>query len=188
MAGLTSERDMGTDPLLLADIATAARISGAFRLRSGQISTTYFDKYRLESAPALLRRVVVALAEQITASGVRFDVLAGMELGGVPIATLLSQELGVPTAFVRKEAKAYGTCRLAEGADIRGRRLLIVEDVVTTGGAILDALPRLGADGAVIADAFCVILRDERGRQNLLEQGVTLRALCTMDELEAMTA
>ena len=70
------------------------------------------------------------------------DALAGLELGGVPLATMMSQVSGLPARFVRKEAKTYGTCRLAEGGELDGQRLCIIEDVVTSGGAVLDAARR----------------------------------------------
>ena len=83
-----------------------------------------------------------------TARPAGIDALAGLELGGVPLATMLSQVTGLPAVFVRKQAKTYGTCQLAEGGEIDGRRLCIIEDVVTSGGAILDAAVELRARGA----------------------------------------
>ncbi len=112
-----------------------------------------------------------------------FDALAGLELGGIPIATLLSQLTGKPALFIRKQAKEYGTCRFAEGAEVRGRRLLIVEDVVTSGGAILDAVRALRADGAIIENVVCVIDRESGGRENLKNEGLTLTSLFTKSEL-----
>src|SRR5689334_4791421 len=102
-------------------IYAAANIRGHFRLRSGQVSDEYFDKYLFEAQPELLR----AIAEQMAAlipSGV--DALAGLEMGGIPVATVLSQVAGMPTLFVRKTAKDYGTCKLAEGGEVTGRRLV----------------------------------------------------------------
>ena len=75
------------------------------------------------------------------------DALAGLEMGGIPLATMLSQLTGLPMLLVRKKAKEYGTCKIAEGGVVKGRKLLIVEDVVTSGGAILDAAQALRAEG-----------------------------------------
>jgi orotate phosphoribosyltransferase len=111
--------------------------------------------------------------------------LAGLELGGVPLATMLSQATGLPTLFVRKQAKTYGTCRLAEGGEIAGRRLCIVEDVVTSGGAILDAARELRAAGAHLGPVICVIDRESGGADKLAADGLTLQALFTMTELKA---
>jgi orotate phosphoribosyltransferase len=111
-------------------------------------------------------------------------VLAGLELGGVPIATALSLETGLPVAFVRKEAKPYGTCRLAEGAEVEGRRVLVVEDVVTSGGQIVLSTKELRALGAVVERAICVIDREGGGAQALSQGGIALSALFTKSELE----
>src|SRR5437016_3235209 len=93
-------------------IFEACHLTGSFRLRSGTVSHEYFDKYLFEADPVLLREIALAMAPQIPPET---QVLAGLELGGVPIATLLSQVTGLPCLFVRKQAKEYGTCRVAEG-------------------------------------------------------------------------
>jgi orotate phosphoribosyltransferase len=151
-----------------------ARLQGSFRLRSGVTATEYFDKYRFEADPLLLRAIAEQLALLLPKN---FAILAGLEMGGIPIATLLSQVTGAPTLFIRKKAKDYGTCRFAEGGEVRGRRLLIVEDVVTSGGAILDAVAALRSEGALIADVVCVIDRESGGRENLAREGLTLVSL-----------
>lgn len=115
-------------------LAALCRLSGEFTLRSGQKTTTYFDKYQFEADPETLRMVASQMAPLVPADT---EVLGGLELGGVPVATALSLATGIPVAFVRKEAKVYGTARLAEGCEIAGRRLLVVEDVITTGGQLL---------------------------------------------------
>src|SRR4051812_4134847 len=143
--------------VLARRIHAAAHLTGTFTLRSGAVSQEYFDKYRFESDPALLRAIADAVAPLIPAG---IDVLAGLELGGVPLATILSQVTQLPAAFVRKQAKTYGTCRLAEGAEIDGRRLCIVEDVVTSGGAVLDAAAELRQRGAELGPVLCVIDRE----------------------------
>src|SRR5687768_13269484 len=115
-------------------IYQSAYITGDFLLRSGKRSHEYFDKYRFESNPELLREIAKHLAPLVP-SGTEY--LAGLEMGGIPIATALSLETGIPAVFVRKEAKAYGTCKFAEGAEIQGKRLCIIEDVITSGGQVL---------------------------------------------------
>src|SRR3954451_21773871 len=96
-------------------IDAACRLTGEFRLRSGQVSTRYFDKYQFEGDPVLLAAVAEHLVPLIPEGT---EVLAGLELGGVPVVTALSMAANLPAAFVRKEAKTYGTARLAEGAEI----------------------------------------------------------------------
>ena len=112
------------------------------------------------------------------------DALAGLEMGGIPIATMLSQLTGLPVLFVRKKAKEYGTCKIAEGGQVRGRKLLIVEDVVTSGGAILDAAKALREEGAELAQVVCVIDRESGGPANLAKIQLELKPLFTMSELK----
>ena len=170
-----------SDADLARRIYAAAHLSGRFTLRSGAVSEQYFDKYRFEADPVLLADIATALAALVPAG---IDALAGLELGGVPIVTLLSQRCGLPARFVRKQAKTYGTCQLAEGGDVEGKRLLIIEDVVTSGGAVIDAIAALRQLGAQIVGALCVIDRQAGGAANLAAEGVELHPLFTMEELE----
>ena len=163
-------------------IYDVSHITGTFTLRSGVVSNEYFDKYRFESDPALLRAIAEAMAPAVPTGT---EMLAGLELGGVPIATMLSQVTGIPALFVRKEAKTYGTCQLAEGADITGTRLTVVEDVVTSGGQVVLSCGDLRERGAVVEHALCVIDRESGGPAALTEVAVDLHALFTMTELTA---
>jgi len=163
-------------------IRDVAKLSGHFVLRSGRTSDTYFDKYLFESDPVLLRTIaehMVALVPSGT------EVLCGLEMGGIPVVTVLSQVTGLPCAFLRKQAKAYGTMKYAEGPELRGRRILLVEDVVSSGGAILDQVRVLRGDGIVVDRAICVIDRRTGGPDALGDAGVALAALLTMAEIEA---
>ncbi len=167
---------------LATTIYARTHLTGEFTLRSGATSTEYFDKYLFESDPALLRAIAEALAPMV-APGT--EALAGLELGGVPLATSLSQVTGLPALFVRKEAKTYGTCRLAEGGEVDGRRLTVVEDVVTSGGQVVISCGDLRERGATVEHALCVIDRESGGPEALADLGVDLRPLFTMQELEA---
>lgn len=122
-----------------------AHLTGEFRLRSGATSSEYFDKYLFESDPALLREAAEALVE-VLPDGI--DAVAGLELGGVPLATMVSQLSGLPALFVRKKAKGYGTRRLAEGGEVAGRRLAVIEDVVSSGGQLIESCAALRERGA----------------------------------------
>ena len=159
----------------------SCHLTGTFTLRSGQTSPEYFDKYLFEADPALLRDVAAAMVPLLPAC----DALAGMELGGIPIATVLSQRTGLPVLFVRKAAKTYGTQRLAEGGEVAGRRLVVVEDVVTTGGALLQSCRALRDLGAQIDTVVCAIDREQGGRENLAAEGLELRPALTRTDLEA---
>lgn len=170
---------------LAARIHAIAHLRGDFTLRSGRKATEYFDKYRFEADPTLLRAIAEHLAPRVP-SGT--EALAGLELGGVPIAAVLSQVTGLPALFVRKEAKTYGTCRLAEGGEVEGRNLLIVEDVISTGGQVAISTGQLRELGAKVDRALCVIDRSGGDAPPLRDAGVTLDALFTQAELEAAAA
>ncbi len=170
---------------LAATIGNVARIHGTFTLRSGAVSETYFDKYRFEADPELLRRIGEALSQLIPAET---TVLAGLEMGGIPIVTMLGQLTGLPTAFLRKEAKTYGTCRYAEGTELQGERVLMVEDVVSSGGAILNNLAMLRGDGIEPVAALCVIDRQSGGAQALTAEGLQLIALLTSTDIDSAEA
>ncbi len=158
-----------------------ARLKGEFRLRSGAPSSEYFDKYLFESDPRLLREIAEALVGLLPAG---VELLAGLELGGVPLAVVASQVSGLPTVFVRKAAKPYGTCRLAEGGEVGGRRIAVIEDVVTSGGQVIESCRELRSREADIATALCVIDREAGGRENLADEGLDLRSLFTMSQLQ----
>jgi orotate phosphoribosyltransferase len=161
-------------------IGERAYLTGTFTLRSGLTSNEYFDKYLFEADPELLWPIAEAMAELVP-SGT--EALAGLELGGVPIATALSKVTGIPALFVRKEAKPYGTARLAEGGEVEGRRLCVVEDVVTKGGQVVLSTADLRALGAVVRHAVVVVDREQGGREALAEEGIELRALFTMRDI-----
>lgn len=158
-----------------------SHLVGDFLLRSGQRSTEYFDKYLFEADPALLLELAWQLQRLIPAGT---QVLAGLELGGIPLVTALGLISGLPMAFVRKKAKEYGTCKLAEGAPIEGHHVLVIEDVVTSGGQVAESITALRERGACIDHALCVIDRQQGGYQLLAQIGVQLHALITMDDLK----
>jgi orotate phosphoribosyltransferase len=167
---------------LASRVLAASHLTGTFVLRSGRTADRYFDKYRFESDPVLLSAIVEELAPLVPPGTAG---LAGLELGGVPIATMLSARTGLPTFFVRKLAKKYGTEQICEGGNIRGMRLLIVEDVVTTGGQILLSAQDLRAEGAEVAHALCVIDREAGGADRLGAEGIQLRSLFNMSDLDS---
>ncbi|MGW7487439.1 orotate phosphoribosyltransferase [Streptomyces sp. NPDC054786] len=174
------------DPVTSSDLArqihAASHLTGEFVLRSGCRATEYFDKYRFEGDPVLLDSIA---REMVTLVPSDTEVLAGLEMGGIPVVTALGRHTGLPCAFVRKQAKPYGTCRLAEGADIVGRRVLVVEDVVTSGGQIVLSSTELRALGADIRESLCVIDRQQGGAEALAAEGIGLLSLLTADVLKA---
>lgn len=175
----TIDRDLET---LARNVDRCCRVRGTFTLRSGQVTDEYFDKYQFEADPRLLARVVDRMAPLLP-PGV--EVLGGLELGGIPLVTVLSAVTGLPALFVRKEPKGYGTLRQAEGGDPRGRTVALVEDVITTGGAVIDAATALRAMGARVEIVVCAIDRRPAGATRLDESGIEVRSVLTRADLDA---
>ncbi|MEZ5097824.1 MAG: orotate phosphoribosyltransferase [Nocardioides sp.] len=174
--------DSVAEPDLAAAIDACCRLTGEFTLRSGQRATESFDKYLFESDPALLGRVADRMVGLVPAGT---ELLGGLELGGVPIATAVSARTGLPALFVRKQAKEYGTCKLAEGPAVAGLRVTLIEDVITTGGAVRDATRALRTAGAVVEVVVCAIDRSPDGENPLADVGLEVRAVLTKAELDA---
>jgi orotate phosphoribosyltransferase len=173
------------DPTLARDIDACCRLSGEFTLRSGQVASEYFDKYLFEADPALLARVADQMVGRVPDGT---ELLGGLELGGVPLATVLSVRTGLPALFVRKKAKEYGTCKLAEGPEVAGKRVTLVEDVITTGGAVRDATRALREAGAVVDVVVCAIDRSPEGENPLADVDLEVRPVLTKTELDAARA
>ncbi len=161
-------------------IHQCAKLQGSFVLRSGMVTDTYFDKYQFEADPKLLKDIAQSLSSLIPAGT---EVLAGLEMGGIPIVTMLSQVTGLPAAFIRKKPKDYGTCKYAEGAPLTGKNFVLVEDVVSTGGAIIDAISKLEADGLAPTSVLCVIDRETGAREAINAAGFEFKALFTFTQV-----
>lgn len=167
---------------LAKQIFKVSHLTGEFKLRSGQISNEYFDKYRFESNPSLLKAIAQQMVPLIPPGT---ELLAGLEVGGIPIATALSLETGIPVVFVRKKAKDYGTCQLAEGAPLKNKKVCIIEDVITTGGQVHLSAADLQKEGAILSHVLCVIDRGTESLQKMKEKGLNLAPLFTMADLKA---
>ncbi|WP_211357042.1 orotate phosphoribosyltransferase [Nocardioides rubriscoriae] len=174
-----------TDDSLAADIDATCRLRGEFTLRSGQVSDTYFDKYLFEADPLLLGRVAREMIQLLPHDT---DLLGGLEMGGIPLATVVSAITGTPALFVRKQAKTYGTCKLAEGPSYDGKRVTLVEDVITTGGAVRDATRALRESGAIVEVVVCAIDRSPAGENPLADVGLEVRSVLTRADLDAVAA
>jgi orotate phosphoribosyltransferase len=165
---------------LAAEISAVARRRGSFRLRSGALTGEYFDKYRFESEPDLLRRIASRLIRLLPSDTA---ILAGLELGGVPLATVMSLETGLPVVFVRKAPKDYGTCQAIEGRSVTGKKVAVIEDVITTGGMVIQGAARLREAGAQLTAILCVIWRADGPPRLEALPDVTVRAVMTRAEL-----
>ncbi len=174
---------------LANEIYNISRIEGEFKLRSGIVTNEYFDKYQFESNPVLLKEISKYFASMLNKNhnekNIEYDFLAGLELGGIPIATVLGIDISTPIVFVRKNAKKYGTSKFVEGPDIKTKKLLIVEDVVTSGGQIINSVQELRKEGAIITHAICVIDREQGGKEALEKIGIELLPLFSITELKA---
>ncbi len=166
--------------LLARDLVAAAVLRGRFTLRSGAVSDLYIDKYRFTTQPALLTRITDALLPHVPADTQR---IAGTVLGAVPLAVALSLRSGLPSVLVRADAKAYGTAKSVEGELQAGERVLLIEDVVTSGGAAIAAVEALRAAGATVSGILAVIDREDGGGERLAATGVPFLALFTRTEL-----
>lgn len=158
-------------------------LRGRFILRSGKESDLYFDKYLFEGNPHLLRAVADFAAQLIPPE---IEVLAGLELGGVPVATALSLATNLPQVLVRKQPKTYGTQKLAEGSSFSGRRVLVVEDVISTGGQVIASAEELQALGALVDTVLCVVDRRtevERQGGDLASHNIRVIPVFTIEEL-----
>jgi orotate phosphoribosyltransferase len=169
-----------TATTLAARIARTACVTDAFTLADGQVLDSYFDEYKLAADPQLLHDVADALAALVPENA---EVLAGIELGGVPLVVALSAATGLPAAFLRRLPKRYGSKQQIEGTSVEGRRIVLVDDVVRSGGQLLAMTRLLRVTGAPVTDALCVLERPLGGRLVLAEHGVTLHPLLTEADL-----
>lgn len=171
-----------TKPELASAIDARCRLHGEFILRSGQVADEYFDKYLFEGDPQLIRRVAEEMQPLLPADA---EVLGGLELGGVPIAAVLGQLANAPTVFVRKKAKEYGTRKLAEGGPVEGKHVVLIEDVITTGGAVIAAAQALREHGARVELVLCAIDRRPAEATGLADAGIEVRSVFTRADLDA---
>lgn len=165
---------------LASRIAETSVLHGDFTLRSGRKSTWYIDKYRFSTQPDILEALGDMLAEQVT-EGV--TLLAGAELGGIPLVTAAAMAAGLPCVFIRNSRKEYGTEKQLEGACGKGDHALIVEDVATSGGQALEAAVIVQEQGATVAGIVAVVDRCEGAREHLEAKGIVFTSLFTAADL-----
>ncbi len=170
-----------TDADLAAAIADAALLRGDFTLRSGRKSRYYLDKYLFETRPEILKELGKRFAQHVTDD---VDRVAGPELGGVPLATATALETGKPMILVRNAKKDYGTAQRFEGKLEKGDRVLITEDIATSGGQSIEAAQLLrDACGCEVVKIVVVIDRQEGAEQAIRDAGFDFAALFTKADL-----
>ena len=170
---------------LASELVRHAYLEGDFLLRSGKRSRYYLDKYRFETRPELLRPIGERIADVVREHAADAVRLAAPELGAVALAAAASLAGGLPFLIVRKEAKEYGTANRLEGPYEAGECVCLVEDVVTSGGALLESVEALRGAGLVVHTAVCVVDREEGGADALARHAVRLRPLFRASELLA---
>lgn len=171
------------DDELRAGIVSAAYLEGDFVLRSGKRSSYYLDKYRFETLPDLLAALGDRIAAAVREHEPEAVRLAAPVLGAVPLAAAASLAGGLPFLMVRDEAKGYGTANRLEGAFEPGELVCLVEDIVTSGGALVEAISAVREAGLVVRTAVCVIDREEGGADALARHAVRLRPLFRAGDL-----
>lgn len=164
-------------------LVDVALLEGDFLLRSGRRSRFYLDKYRFETDPAILRELGERLADGIATVEPDASRIAGPALGAVALAASAAMASGRPFIIVRSETKDYGTANRIEGPFEDGETVVLVEDVVTSGGALLDAVDAIRAAGLVVRHALCVVDREEGGSDALARAGIRLHALYRAPDL-----
>jgi orotate phosphoribosyltransferase len=167
-------------------IAEVALLRGTFTLRSGRTSHYYLDKYLFSTQPDILRALGEMFAERISAlraSGTAVTKLAGAELGGIPLVSAASIASGIPSVFIRNRRKDYGTKQQLEGTLEEDDRVVIIEDVATTGGQVLEAAQVIADAGAGIAQIICTIDREEGAKERIESAGFPFQALFTVADL-----
>jgi orotate phosphoribosyltransferase len=172
-----------TNDDLGAALREHAYLEGDFVLRSGRRSSYYLDKYRFETQPDLLRRLGERIAAAVKAHEPEADLLAGPELGAVALAAAASLESGLPFLIVRKESKEHGTENRLEGIYEPGQCVCLIEDVVTSGGAAVQAVEALREAALIVRTAVCVVDREEGGVDALARQAVRLWAIFRVSEV-----
>lgn len=165
--------------LALADIGCVR--FGDFTLRSGQRSPIYIDLRLLISHPNVLRDVARAYAQLLRP--LVFDRLAAIPYTGLPIGTAVSLELGCPLLYSRKEVKVYGTRQAVEGESRQGERVVVLDDLITTGASKLEAIAPLEELGLHVEDVVVLIDREQGGREYLEERGYRLHAIFSLGEM-----
>lgn len=169
----------------MSEIAERIKESGAikkgkFELSNGSIADYYVDKYVFETQPDVLGRIADEIASRLDSEEI--DVIAGPELGAVPLVTAVSLRSGIPCAYIRGDEKDYGTQARIEGSIEEDQSVAIIEDVTTTGNTIIDTVELIEEIGGIPSRLIVVVDRNEGGEENVSEAGYELEYLVQVGE------
>jgi orotate phosphoribosyltransferase len=152
---------------------------GRFVLTSGAISDYYIDIKKASTEPKILK----IIAQQMSDYTKGYDMLAGMELGAVPLVVALALETGIPYVIIRKEKREHGTGKQIEGGDVKGKSVLIVEDVTTSGGSVVKTIQILRENNAEVEKVLVVVDRETGAREQLQKLEVEFIPLVSVSEI-----
>ncbi|MBG90217.1 MAG: orotate phosphoribosyltransferase [Actinobacteria bacterium] len=169
---------------LAQDIKSAAFLTGDFTTRAGKKTSYYIDKYKFTTRPEIMGPLAKAIQDHLP--DLAFDRIAAPELGAVPIAAVLSVQIERPFVIVRKASKGYGTENLIEGSYKKGDKMVLVEDVLTTGGAAMAAAEVLEANGVEVLKIIGVVNREEGAHEAIQNRGWAVSSILTASELKAL--
>jgi orotate phosphoribosyltransferase len=152
---------------------------GRFILTSGAVSNYYIDIKKASTNPTILKKIVEAMTEYVKDN----DIIAGMELGAVPLAVALSLATGKPYVIIRKEKREHGTGKQIEGIDVKDKKVIIVEDVATSGGSILKSVNILRENKAIINQVIVVVDRESGTKEKLQKMNINFIPLITVSDI-----
>jgi orotate phosphoribosyltransferase len=161
--------------------AVKINLKTPFKLVSGNFSPIYVNCRRVISSVVFTDLFSAAARLLCAARQIQYDILAGGETAGIPLAAFLSRSFGVPMVYVRKEAKEHGIASKVEGGDVRGRRVLLVEDLITDAGSKLVFANAIRKDGGKVKDTIVIFDRLQGGEKKLQEEGITLHSITNMN-------
>ena len=151
---------------------------GRFTLRSGAISDYYIDIKKASTNPIILKTIAKAMADYTNG----YDILAGMELGAVPLVVAVSLETNIPYVIIRKEKKEHGTGKQIEGGEIKGKRVLIIEDVTTSGGSVIKSIQVIRENQGIVDEVLAVVDRESGAEKKMKELDVSFIPLLSVSE------
>ena len=154
---------------------------GKFKLSSGLESSYYIDFRQAISIPSIYEKIVKLSIEKV--KNVDFDIVVGVESGGIPWASMIAYELRKPMAYIRKEVKQHGTQKLIEGLINPGMKVLLVDDVITTGSSILKSIEVLEKHGLTVRKILVFVARGEGGFEKIKSMGYNIDALFTINDI-----